>query len=355
MTMYKHSEIEVLHLEVTDKCNASCPQCARNDSGGAVNPLLTITELRLSDIEKMFSDGLARRLRQVILCGGYGDAVMARDTIDICEFFRKENPDVLIGMHTNGSARSVDWWREMARVLQPGYMCFGVDGLADTNHIYRRGTRFELIMRNAQAYIDAGGYAIWDYILFAHNEHQVREADELSKKMGFKLFQIKETPRFFDKKNTVMIKDFQVKDSEGKIISKISPPKFTQSSLPHVSIEDLRRKTGGYKGYLTTTPIKCQVAEIKSMYITADGYALPCCYLGSHVHRQGANVDNDNFLAKVEALGGFDAIDAKKRPLREIVDGPLFQVAVPESWKEGPERNPTCARICGSEPRLVRG
>lgn len=40
-------------------------------------------------------------------------------------------------------------------------------------------------MANAQAFIDAGGYADWDYLIFKHNEHQIDEAIALSKKMGF--------------------------------------------------------------------------------------------------------------------------------------------------------------------------
>lgn len=35
--MYDYKDIKVVHLEVTDKCNASCPMCARNKNGGAVN------------------------------------------------------------------------------------------------------------------------------------------------------------------------------------------------------------------------------------------------------------------------------------------------------------------------------
>ena len=51
--MYKYSEIKTIHLEITAKCNASCPMCIRNICGGAVNPKLPLTELSLADIQKI--------------------------------------------------------------------------------------------------------------------------------------------------------------------------------------------------------------------------------------------------------------------------------------------------------------
>ena len=74
---------------------------------------------------------------------------------------------------------------------------FGIDGLEDTNHIYRQGTVFKQIIRNVKAFIQAGGRAQWDFIVFKHNEHQVEKAGELSKKLGFEIFSIKRSNRFY--------------------------------------------------------------------------------------------------------------------------------------------------------------
>ena len=51
--MYKYSQIKTIHLEITSKCNASCPMCGRNICGGAVNPHLPLTELSLNDIKQI--------------------------------------------------------------------------------------------------------------------------------------------------------------------------------------------------------------------------------------------------------------------------------------------------------------
>jgi len=39
--LYGGAPLKIIHLEITDKCNAACPQCARNDKGGR-NPMSPI-------------------------------------------------------------------------------------------------------------------------------------------------------------------------------------------------------------------------------------------------------------------------------------------------------------------------
>ena len=52
-------------------------------------------------------------------------------------------------------------------------------------------------MASAKALIEAGGTAEWQFIVFRHNEHQIQDAMNLAKTMGFKRFNIVKTTRFF--------------------------------------------------------------------------------------------------------------------------------------------------------------
>ena len=65
-------------------------------------------------------------------------------------------------------------------------MWFSIDGLKNTNELYRRKLEWEKLMRNASAFIEAGGVAYWDMLVFKHNEHQIEEVRQLAKNMGFK-------------------------------------------------------------------------------------------------------------------------------------------------------------------------
>ena len=43
-------------------------------------------------------------------------------------------------LNTNAGAKSVAWWEELADVInKKGAVIFSVDGLRDTNHLYRQG------------------------------------------------------------------------------------------------------------------------------------------------------------------------------------------------------------------------
>ena len=237
--MYQYKDIKTLHLEVTDKCNAACPMCARNINGGEDNPQLPNVELSRADVEVMFSIDFVKQLDRMYMCGNYGDPIAARDTLEIFQYFRDHNPKMTLSLHTNGSAKTPEWWTKLAHVLGPkGYVVFSVDGLEDTNHLYRQNTVFSKIMSNAQAFIDAGGRARWDYIVFAHNEHQVEEAEALATKMGFEKFQFKKSARFFSNASGVTKEMHQSANRKGMQTTLLQPPtnpKYRNSALQELS------------------------------------------------------------------------------------------------------------------------
>ena len=52
--MYNYDQIRTVHLENTQKCQASCPMCDRNQNGGALNPHIDLSELTLEDCKQIF-------------------------------------------------------------------------------------------------------------------------------------------------------------------------------------------------------------------------------------------------------------------------------------------------------------
>ena len=86
----------------------------------------------------------------------------------------EHGPDLHLDLHTNGSARRPQWWRELAEIMKSGphYLRFGIDGLADTNHPLSPRHRLENSDAQRAAFIEAGGRAEWDFLVFRHNEHR---------------------------------------------------------------------------------------------------------------------------------------------------------------------------------------
>ena len=219
---------------MTEACNASCPMCARNLNGGEVNPHLNNRELSIADIERIFPVDFVQQLKRVYMCGNYGDPAVASDTLEAFAYFRDNNPQINLSMHTNGSMKKPEWWAELAQVIgKKGYVIFGLDGLEDTNHLYRQGTVWKNIMRNVEAFIAAGGRARWDFIVFAHNEHQVEEAEQLSKDMGFEKFQYKKSARFFSNSRAQTKEEHQAQNRKGHTTLLQAPtnPKYRNAVL----------------------------------------------------------------------------------------------------------------------------
>ena len=196
--MFDRNNVRHLHLETSSVCNAACPMCPREFDKG-FNKDTDAVSLSLAQIKTLFTDDFIRQLESMYMCGNYGDPAAAPECLDIFRYFREVNPNIILGMHSNGSLRNTKWWSELGSILsrKDDYCYFSVDGLKDTNHIYRINTDFDKIIDNASAFIKAGGQAHWEYIVFEHNEHQVDEAREFAKSMGFINFREKVSRRFW--------------------------------------------------------------------------------------------------------------------------------------------------------------
>jgi len=181
--MYRYQEIKEVHLELTERCNAACPMCARNINGSSIlHSELDNSEIRLEDAKRIFIPDFISQLTRLHLCGNYGDSIVAKDCLEIIRYFRENNNELNILFSTNGGARSSKWWKELASILgEKGLVIFSIDGLQDTNHIYRQNVNWKILERSFKSFISAGGKAAWSFLIFRHNEHQVEKAKELAK------------------------------------------------------------------------------------------------------------------------------------------------------------------------------
>lgn len=348
--MYRAQEIRTIHFELTTKCNARCPMCLRNVLGGRVNPFLPLVELSLEDVKHILPDTFVRQLQRIYFCGNYGDPMMARESLPIVQHLRAVHPGLDMEFFTNGSGQNELWWTSMAQAHVRAR--FGIDGLEDTNHIYRRGTRWAKIMTNMKAFIAAGGQAEWDFIVFRHNEHQVDQARQLAQDLGVKKFNVKKTGRFFS--NTQQsVKDRQeVLDENGQVsyyIEMPENPRYVNSALKRE--QEIINEFGSLKDFFSQTPVECKVARERSIYISAEGYVFPCCWTANQLYPWYYEERGAPIWKMLEALpGGLQSLNGKAHAIQDIIEGEFFQRRLPESWnktsvKEG--RLFVCAKTCG--------
>ena len=139
-----------LNIELSTACNAACPQCSRYldddpELGIVENPNLPQNTLTLDVLKTLIDHEWLKQAEHVKFEGTHGEPTMAKDCIDILRWFREVNPTVTYALHTNGSTRNKEWWRELAQFFQHNpkrrnAVTFSLDGIEDTNHIYRRRT-----------------------------------------------------------------------------------------------------------------------------------------------------------------------------------------------------------------------
>lgn len=236
---------KILHVEPTDACNAACPQCAREQDKSFNKS--DLHHLSIEQINNCINIDQIKNLDKMFMCGDYGDPAAGKHTLEIFKYFRSINPTITLGMNTNGGLRSVHWWSTLGKILTlpTDYVVFSIDGLQDTNHIYRKNVNWNIVIRNVQSFINSGGNAHWEMLVFEHNQHQVNQAMDIAKELGFKWFRTKVSRRF----NAYPVEFLQ-------------PP--TQWTLPKIE-----------EGV-----IKCHALNESSVYISAKGKVYPCCWLG---------------------------------------------------------------------------
>lgn len=169
--------IDTLHIELTNRCNLKCPMCPRTRAG---------IEL-MSDIHPdAFKNLQLDTFKRIIAVGCLGDALYYRHLRQFFLYAKTINEDIEIHFSTNAVGKSEDWWRKLSLYLPEKHLVvFALDGVDnDILNIYRVGSHYERVVRNMRAFIDGGGKAEWQFILFKHNEHQVDKARELSEKYG---------------------------------------------------------------------------------------------------------------------------------------------------------------------------
>ena len=334
MILYK--DIRNIHLEISSLCNASCPWCPRTFWGYPYNGGYPEVNMTTDNAKTIFTEDFLKQLTSIYINGNFGDMVMNPETPDIVEYFRKSNPDLSIVISTNGSARSKEFWVKLAETNVQIEFC--LDGLEDTHHLYRQNTVWNTILKNAKTFIDAGGCAVWKFIVFDHNQHQISACRQLSKDLGFLNFEIVKDGRDVA---PVFNKDGKLTHTLGNYTGEKSfEVLFYKKQHDLILLEDI---TPGRK---PKTNINCKTKINRSIYIAANGDVSPCCWTGFYPRTYGAGQYHQAVNAQLIPL--INKNNALAHPLKECIQ---WFSEVKNTWKiDNYEagRLVVCDDVCGS-------
>jgi MoaA/NifB/PqqE/SkfB family radical SAM enzyme len=334
-------DIKTVHIELTDKCQAQCPMCARNYHGGKTRPFIRNGDISIGQFKEWFPKSFLAQLYNFYSCGNYGDPAFAQDCLEIYSYVRECNPTARLALHTNGGMRNPAWWTKLAQ--HNIEVIFAVDGFKGKHELYRKNTNFDKVIENLTAFCDAGGNARVDSLVFAHNEHEVDDLEKYLLGLGVQNVNFISTTRFYE------MQEYEVHDNYGNVEYTISPaqtPKFKKTpnkNLIHLVDKDIRDSA------IEASIIDPKCVTEKGIYVDPYGDIFPCCWLGGDYLEQpieeklpihylrNLSVENTKEVFK---RVGVPNCSSGVLGTKEV----LFKL-LPEFW-QGKDKCMTCARQC---------
>lgn len=265
MSKFTDHIIDRWHLEVTSKCTLACPRCVRVTE--SPNTPYKGVDIDVDNLYKFFTDEVLETVYRIIFVGNYGDPIYHPQFHNIISFFKSKNKRVSIT--TNGFGRSNTWWINLLKLLDENDILeFSIDGLSDTNHIYRINSQWDSVYKGLELACQSNVYIGWKFIVFKHNQHQVEEAQKIAKDIGVTEFTLVRSNRWVDGNDYLMPdkkwinKDWTIPRDVKNISDKIIEPRCLYKT-PH--------------------------------FVSADGIYSPCCWIAVHPSKNPFYKHRDKF------------------------------------------------------------
>jgi len=278
----------------------------------------------------------------VKLCGVLGDPLIHPKMLEISRWFVERG--AIVQISTNAGLRGPAFWRELGEISKQSERLevnFAIDGLEDTNHVYRVNTSYEAIAKNVRAYTEAGGRGHWIFIEFDHNAHQKETARALAESLGLG-FLVRRAA-----KNSVF--DWKVKADEG-------PKKRVSGDYTVVKREGrAHSETATYKNILENrvaeydpSTVNCKWVHGDEFFLASNGTVWPCCYFWDEY-----NIASSSFRADMnERHGGLGWNDLNTQRFGRIFEHG-FYTSLQDLWKsENPHFMKRCYLSCGNKGKM---
>jgi MoaA/NifB/PqqE/SkfB family radical SAM enzyme len=182
-----------IQIESSTRCNCLCPGCARTKikqkfDAGKSNLMYPIMDMSLEDFKLLVRPG--NNIFRITYSLTLGDPIYSGSFLEQLEYLNTLEKRPWINLHTNGSGRSKDWWYKLGKLLKGrDRVEFAIDGLEDTNKIYRINSKWKTIIEGIKTLkhsideIDSDAEVDVRHIIFEHNYHQTIEVCKLAQEL----------------------------------------------------------------------------------------------------------------------------------------------------------------------------
>ena len=383
---FQYNTLNKIHIELSSLCNSICPNCPRyyQNSPNEI-PELIPQSISIENFKKWFPPQTMSKINLLLLCGNHGDPVTCKDLLPIMEYCYETLPkDGAVQMHTNGGMKSTKIWSRIGEIYanRPGWkMIFSIDGLEDTNHIYRRNVNWTKLMANVKAYTQHGGNSDWEFLIFQHNEHQIEEAKRLSKEIGIRNFSPKIAHGLDDGKNFATMPAL---NKEGKTDYHIYPPREKKNKVNYIAEDNSDKITVKNKEFNQIRTMnmdspkaykpgtsgldrlgKQELKELddtvirprchKEVFVSAAGFITPCCWIGLLVpfvddERKVSGFFEHHQLKEKMMTIGLEKFNLHNDTLENILDENRLNEVYSNDWNKTTAcgKLQACTKTCGA-------
>jgi MoaA/NifB/PqqE/SkfB family radical SAM enzyme len=350
--MWDYNNVTHVNIEISSLCNSICAWCPRYENmSPVVNRQLSPQYVTIGQFKKWFPVSFTSKVIHWTYSGDYGDAGTNPDLIEIFRYTFNCNPLASVQVNTNGGMKSSEFWKEIGELFAEypqRKIIFSIDGLEDTNHIYRRNVKWDKVYQNATAYLRTGAIGIWEALVFQYNQHQTEEMKSLADEMGFSEIIFK-TPQGFEGG------PIKVRDKNQIVLYEIHPTDTSQIQKPHIKLNGKRAEDLDYATIKVNVESNYKDSEGDTkcfsmrngensfeIRVTSWGAVYPCSHFGhlSLYPREHQQIQK----AQMIDLFKDKKISLKENTLKEILDSDPFN-SIYSSWKE--KSCLTCWMNCG--------
>ena len=183
-----NSKPYIFILETTNICNLKCPFCL---TGKGISGGRAVRHMNFDEAKKLI-DAVGDYVYLLQLYT-WGEPLLNKDNIRIIEYAKKKNIYVMLSTNATAMTRANN-----ERLINSGidYIMVAIDGGSDeTYKQYRVGGNYTKVLANVKDMLaqkkDKGSehpFVEWQFIVFRHNEHEVRSTEKLAYEIGLNKF-----------------------------------------------------------------------------------------------------------------------------------------------------------------------
>lgn len=297
-----------LHIELTNRCTLECPACPRTIWKKILNKPVPKHDLSITSLENFLDCTGGENIDTFILCGDYGDCIYYPHFLEFIKKFRHKK----FSIHTNGSYKNESFWLELSELLtDQDSITFGIDGLEDSNYLYRKNSDWQSIMNGLNIMVKSQAKVYWQTIVFSFNQHNLHKIKSFATEQGANFFAIKSH-------------------------------RFGEDSL--VPEHNLIEHNYVWKDeFSNNTPIKlepqCNTNFANS--ISSDGYFLPCNWIRhpNTFYKSDLWKDKEQWLNRLK-------IDQINLDIGRKVIEEWYQLVIKRGETGDPRLDPLCKMLC---------